>query len=299
MTGEFQIAIIGAGPAGLSAALTLSRALRPVIVFDSPRAPRNAASPGFGGLLGRERATAADLHAIGREEIERYGFARFHGADAARIEQVPGGGFSILGADGTRATAAVVLLACGMVDRFPEIRRLDDFWNRSAVYCPFCDGFELRDGPRGVFVNRPEMLDAAEIYLTWTDDLILFLDTGIAVPTEREAALAAKGGRVERHAIRGLRVDAPDQQAVEMADGSAIERQALVLWPSQAQTELVREMGLPLDDAAQVAVDETATGPGCRASTRPGTCSMPAVRTATPPSIWTPWPLPRSWRTWR
>ena len=253
---EFSAAIIGAGPAGLAAALTLSRALQPTIVFDSPRSPRNSASPGFGGLLGRELASAKDLHAIGREEIDRYGFVRFHAGDAVQVEGNPNHGFTIVASDGMTATAGCILLACGMVDLFPEIRRLADFWGTSVINCPFCHGFELRERPWGVVVNRAEMLEVAEIYLQWTDDLILFVEAGLNVPPGREAKLASKGVRIDRRGIRRLLGDGSELHAVGMEDGAVIERQALVLWPFQSQTGLIKAMGVPLNDAGCVIVDD-------------------------------------------
>lgn len=253
---EFNAAIIGAGPAGLAAALTLSRALQPTVVFDSPRSPRNSASPGIGGVLGREMALPEDLHAIGREEIDRYGFVRFHSSDAVRIEGNLNDGFTVAASNQTMATAKCILLACGMADVFPEIHRLADFWGTSVINCPFCHGFELRGRPWGVVVNRVEMLAVAEIYLQWTDDLILYVEPGIDVPPSREAKLASRGVRIDRRRIQRLRGDGSDLQSVELEDGAVIERQALVLWPFQSQTALVKTIGIPLNEGGCVIVDD-------------------------------------------
>jgi thioredoxin reductase len=48
---QIDIAILGAGPAGLQAALVLSRTRKKIIVFDEPEPPRNAASRGVHGFL--------------------------------------------------------------------------------------------------------------------------------------------------------------------------------------------------------------------------------------------------------
>src|SRR6185295_19051123 len=52
MIPEFEVAIVGAGPAGLSAALMLGRCRRKVVVFDDGQ-PRNAASLAAHGYLTR------------------------------------------------------------------------------------------------------------------------------------------------------------------------------------------------------------------------------------------------------
>ena len=64
-----DVLIIGGGPAGLSAAVALSRSLRSVVVVDAGE-PRNAPAGGAHNLLGREGIPPLDLLAEGRREAE-------------------------------------------------------------------------------------------------------------------------------------------------------------------------------------------------------------------------------------
>src|SRR3954466_14076947 len=64
--------VVGAGPAGLNAALVLSRARRRGLVLDSG-APRNYATHEMHGVLGHDGLDPADLRARGRAELARYG----------------------------------------------------------------------------------------------------------------------------------------------------------------------------------------------------------------------------------
>ena len=57
--------VVGAGPAGLNAALVLGRARRRVLVLDSAR-PRNYATHEMHGVLGHDGLDPADLRARGR-----------------------------------------------------------------------------------------------------------------------------------------------------------------------------------------------------------------------------------------
>lgn len=89
----WDVIIVGAGPAGLNAALVLGRCRRKVLVFDDGR-PRNAASPALHGFLSRDGIAPAELRRIGREQIARYESVRFIDAtvvDAARSD----GGFRV------------------------------------------------------------------------------------------------------------------------------------------------------------------------------------------------------------
>lgn len=247
--------VIGAGPAGLAAALTLSRALQQTLVLDSSAAFRNRDSPGVGAVLGRDGVMPEDLRGLGRQEIEGYGFARFEEDAASTITGAAPDGFLVTTASGKRISAKSVLLACGMVDLFPELPGLSSFWGSSIINCPFCHGFELRGLPWGIFCDRPEMLAAAEIYATWSDDLIFFLMPGQEIAPEREVALRARGFAIERRPVACFLGDETGLQALELADGSRVPRRALVLWPQQRQTDLVAGLGLDLDESGALPVD--------------------------------------------
>ncbi len=247
--------VVGAGPAGLAAALTLSRALQDTLVLDSG-GYRNRDSPGVGAVLGRDGVMPEDLRGLGRQEIEGYGFARFRQDAALTIAGAAPDGFLVTTASGQRIAADIVLLTCGMVDLFPELPGLSSFWGSSIINCPFCHGFELRGRPWGIFCDRPEMLAAAEIYATWTDDLIFYLQPGQEIAPEREQALRARGFGIERRPIARFLGDEAGLQALELADGSRVERRAMVLWPRQKQTDLLSGLGLDLDETGSLPVDE-------------------------------------------
>src|SRR3954447_9889551 len=71
-SGTWDCIIVGAGPAGLNAALVLGRARRRVLVLDDAQ-PRNYATHEMHGVLGHDGLDPADLRARGRAEIGRYG----------------------------------------------------------------------------------------------------------------------------------------------------------------------------------------------------------------------------------
>ena len=69
---QYDVAIIGGGAAGLSAALVLARARRNVLVIDAG-APRNAPATHMHGYLSRDGMPPAELLAAGRDEVRSYG----------------------------------------------------------------------------------------------------------------------------------------------------------------------------------------------------------------------------------
>src|SRR4051812_36307912 len=67
----FDVVIVGAGPAGLNAALTLGRYRRKVLLCDTGK-PRNAASWHLNGFLSRDGIDPSELRRIGREQLKPY-----------------------------------------------------------------------------------------------------------------------------------------------------------------------------------------------------------------------------------
>src|SRR3954463_6905779 len=131
-SGTWDCVIVGAGPAGLNAALVLGRARRRVLVLDSAQ-PRNYATHEMHGVLGHDGLDPAELRARGRAELARYG-VEVGTAEVEAAETLDGAArlVSARGADVTRT----VLLATGMLDEVPAIAGFTDVWGTSAPPCP-------------------------------------------------------------------------------------------------------------------------------------------------------------------
>ena len=108
----YDVLIVGGGPAGLSAALTLGRARKRVLLCDAgPR--RNAAAEHVHGFVTRDGVTPADFRRIGRQQLEPYRNVEVR--DVA-VEEISGGrgAFEVRLAAG-QEQARRVLLCTGMI----------------------------------------------------------------------------------------------------------------------------------------------------------------------------------------
>lgn len=252
----YDAAVVGAGPSGLAAALTLSRSLLSVAVLDGNASYRNRDSEGIGGLLGRDTVMPEDLRGLGRQEIEQYGCAHFTDIAVQSLSRDATGTFKIVAEDDTVIHSKTVLLSCGMVDIFPNLPGIESFWGSSIINCPFCHGFELRNRPWGVFANRPEMLAAAEIYRMWSEDLTFFIEPGQEPSQARQSELERLGLRLERRPIHRLVGDDTGLKSVALEDGDHVACEAMVLLPHQRHTDLVASLNLAQTEDGSISVDE-------------------------------------------
>ena len=252
---QYDVAIIGGGAAGLSAALVLARARRGVLVVDAG-APRNAPAAHMHGYLSRDGLPPAELLASGREEVRRYGAEII---DGSVTELVPNGrtGFWVLLADGRRISTRRVLVTTGLRDELPHVPGLRERWARDVLHCPYCHGHEVRDRRLGVIGGNPGAVRYAQIVRQWTHDLVYFTPPGTLTNTERSQLVARAVGVVEG-TIEQLVVDDDRLRGVQLADGCVVPRDALFVPPRfLPHSDLLVGLGCDVDDDGWVATDPT------------------------------------------
>ena len=253
---DYQVAIVGGGPAGLAAALTLSRSMIRTVVLDAPASARNAASPHIGALPGHDLIKPAEFRNAIAAEIARYGYADAHATTVTSVSLAAGNGFCVTAIDGTQFRAQRLLLATGMVDIYPDVARLEEYWGRSVINCPFCQGFEVQGRAWGILADRPEMLEAAEVYRNWTEDLVLFVPPAVELAEQRALEIEAGGITIVRRSIVGLEGDGEQIREVTLDDGSAFERDVLLIWPYQRQCQIVDSLAPSMTEDGYVVVDD-------------------------------------------
>jgi thioredoxin reductase len=223
----WDVVIIGGGPAGLSAALSLGRVRRSVLVIDAGE-PRNApaARAGAHGILGREGISPLELLRLGREEVLAYGVrvADARVADARR----DGDGFSVVTQNGERARSRRVLVTTGLTDHLPDVPGLAERWGRDVLHCVYCHGWEVRDTAIGVLGSFHQAL----LFRQMSRDVTLFRHTGTELSDEQWEQLAGLGVAVADGEVTGLRIDGDDRLAgVRLDSGKIVPVRSLVVAP--------------------------------------------------------------------
>jgi thioredoxin reductase len=221
----WDVIVVGAGPAGLSAALILGRCRRRVLVFDVGR-PRNARAKELHGFLSRDGTPPLRLLQIARGQLRKYPTVALRRAEVTDV-RVGRGGFNVV-AQGRRLRARFVLLATGVVDHLPEVPGLRRYYGRGVFHCPYCDGWENRDQPLAVYGRGRNGTGLAQELLTWSRDVTLCTD-GLPLAPVFRARLEPLGIAVEQRKIARLLGRRDRLEAIEFADGARWAGKALFL----------------------------------------------------------------------
>jgi thioredoxin reductase len=238
---DCDVIVVGAGPAGLSAALILGRCRRRVVVLDTGR-PRNAASRALHGFLTRDGISPRQLLRIGRQQLSQYATVRLVRKEATKARCLPRG-FEITLGDGGRLRCRKLLLATGVVDELPALDGLAPLYGRSVFHCPYCDGWESRDRRIVVYSRSSKGVGLAIGLLVWSRDIVLCTD-GLSLAQRQLDQLKKYGIRWRRERIQRLEGANGRLRRVVFVAGQALEREVMFFNAGQQQgSNLARQLG--------------------------------------------------------
>ena len=249
----YDVVIVGGGPAGLAAALTLARGRKRVLLSDAgPR--RNAAAVHVHNFVTRDGVTPDEFRRIARQQLEPYD--RVDVRDEA-VQRIAGtlGEFVVQFASGS-VTARRILLCTGMVDDVPDVPGFRELWGTSIFQCPYCHGWEVQDQRFAYLAPDAAGLSFAILLRGWTSDVVVLTDGKFAVPEDARLALVRAAVAVEERSISRLVPNDGRLAEVEFTDGGRLGRDVLFMTPTQRQVGVVRALDLVLDDKGYVRVDE-------------------------------------------
>lgn len=258
----YDCIVIGAGPAGLSAALFLARYHRRALTFHYG-SPRNIYSHGVHGFLGHHGILPTELLKRGRAEVEEHGGVIVEGC-VTKAEKIAGEGFRITAKVEDEAQtfeARRLLLATGLRDLLPECPGFRDFYGMTVHHCPDCDGYEVTGKRVAVLGTGKETAGFTLNLLTWTDKLSLITDgKGVDLSDEHRARLARFEIPITDRHVAALEGDVESCQLerVRFEDGEALECDALFFnLGTELASDLHAQLGCKLDaECGLVWVDE-------------------------------------------
>lgn len=252
---NYDIVIVGGGPAAHNAALALGRSRKRVLICDEGK-PRNRVARHSHTFFTRDGTPPLELRRIAVEQLETYDTVAFLQDTVADVAKQTGG-FQVSFSKSAPVTTQLVLLAVGVRDRHPDIPGFEDLWGGTVIHCPYCHGWEVRDLPWAVYLTDVEPFAALARLRSWSDDIVVIVGDGVSLPPDTIERLKVLGYTIEHGNVAALHAVDGKLDRIELADGRTVPRNVLLYSPPQEQTVLVQKLGLAVDDDGYVVVDDS------------------------------------------
>lgn len=223
--------IIGGGPSGLSASLTLGRARRNIALIDD-RTNRNRVTQASHGFITRDGIKPQAFKEIALKELENYPSVSYFTATVTEIiKDIGNERFTVKTSTSQEFVSEKIILATGIQEIFtiPSIRK---FYGKSLFSCPYCDGWEQKDKPLVVIAEKEEhVLHLTKLIYNWSQDLVV-LTNGVQLSKEGKMELQKHNIKIISDKIKDLIGNDGYLQKIEFETGATIIRSGGFVAPS-------------------------------------------------------------------
>lgn len=247
-----DVAIIGGGPAGLTAALMLGRARRTVILLDDGH-ERNLSVRESHGFFAHDGAPPRELLARARAQLDPYPTVERAGDHVDAVEGAIDA-FRVLLRGGESIAARRIVFATGMYDELPEIDGIETLWGKRVFVCPYCDGWEFRDKRVALVGNTRSAIELAQELWNWSHDLVVCSNKHAPLTDELHAwQQAASVTVVESPAILREQLD---KVIIDCDGGQHVECDVVfVCAPLKQHSKLPEVLGCEITERGTIKVD--------------------------------------------
>ncbi|MCC3371999.1 NAD(P)/FAD-dependent oxidoreductase [Cohnella sp. REN36] len=252
---HLDVAIIGGGPAGLSAALILGRSRKRAAVIDEGR-PRNAVTREAHGFLTRDGISPSEFRGIAKEQLGKYPSVSLLEDTVVSIEGEDGR-FLLKTAQGEMITSRKLLFAVGMKDRPLNIPGLSEVYGKSAFVCPYCDGWELKDESLVVISRGAALMHFAPLLSGWTKRFVVCTNGPDELSEAEREDLRNHQVPLFDSPIRSIDSSAGMVNQVVLEDGTTLPCTGIFFKSELVPgSDLPQSLGCRVSDAGVVSVDE-------------------------------------------
>ncbi|NHN25412.1 NAD(P)/FAD-dependent oxidoreductase [Flavobacterium jejuense] len=169
---EFDAVIVGGSYAGLSAAMTLGRSLRSVLIIDSGK-PCNLQTPHSHNFITQDGATPRAIFEKAKAQVLEYPTVKFIDDSVISVSKILNR-FKIVTQLKQEVKAKKILFTTGVNDIMPNLKGFAECWGISVLHCPYCHGYEVAKQNLGIIANGETAFDLCKLIQHWSDKLTLF-----------------------------------------------------------------------------------------------------------------------------
>ncbi|MGN7948604.1 NAD(P)/FAD-dependent oxidoreductase [Microbacterium sp. 22215] len=249
----YDAIVIGAGPAGLQAALTLGRMHRSTLLLDSGEY-RNGTVLHMHNVVANDGTPPAEFRATARAQLAEYSDVEVRDVGARTVTATEGG-YTVSLADGDALDARHVILATGVADDLPSVDGLQELWGTKAFSCPFCDGHEHAGRSIGILGPAPRAEHLIGLLGRIVSDITVF-PVEAAFTADEARALEESGARVSPEPVTAV---APDADGLRVTTASTEHSVAGVFVAAASlrhRAPFADQLGLQMLPSGSIEIDE-------------------------------------------
>jgi thioredoxin reductase len=260
---HYDVIIIGGSYAGLSAAMSLGRSLRNVLIIDSGL-PCNRQTPHSHNFITHDGSTPGEIALSARQQVALYNTVEFH-EDLAISGRKTEHGFAIDTSAGMTFEAEKLIFATGITDVMPTIPGFDACWGISVVHCPYCHGYEFKGRKTGIFANGDMAIHLAQLVWNLTRDLTIFSNGRSSFTDQQREKLAIHHIPIVDTELAAVEHDKGQLHHILLKDGTRMPLVALYAkLPFIQHCSIPQQLGCELTEQGHIKVDllQKASVPG-------------------------------------
>ncbi|PWB28390.1 NAD(P)/FAD-dependent oxidoreductase [Flavobacterium sp. HTF] len=251
---DFEVIIVGGSYSGLSAAMSLGRSLRQVLVIDSGL-PCNRQTPHSHNFITHDGEVPAVISAKAKVQVDFYDTVQFHTTLAISCTKTASG-FEVTTASGSTFTGKKILFATGVKDLLPSIPGFSECWGISVIHCPYCHGYEVKAEKTAVIGNGELGFEYVKMISNWTKDLKLLTNGKSILTSAQLQTLKKKNIEVVEEEIDSFIHESGKIEEIIFKDRSKIDVKAIYARPPFEQHCLLPiELGCELTETGLIKVD--------------------------------------------
>jgi thioredoxin reductase len=251
---KFEVIIIGGSYSGLSAAMTLGRSLRSVLIIDSGL-PCNRQTPHSHNFITQDGATPSEITQKAKSQVLKYDTVRFIEDKAIKGIKTDHS-FHIHTESGKEFEAKKIIFATGIKDIMPEIKGLSDCWGISVVHCPYCHGYEIKNKKTGIIANGETAFHLAPLARNLTDNLSILTTGRAEFNPEQLSKLKKNNIKVIEKKITEIEHKNGHIKNVVFNDNSKEQFEATyAALPFQQHSDIPELLGCELNEQGYIQVD--------------------------------------------
>ena len=251
---NYDVIIIGGSYSGLSAAMSLGRSLREVLIIDSGN-PCNIQTPHSHNFITQDGKTPKEISSIAKKQVEKYETVKFFTGLATSGNKTDKG-FKIKTQSGDTFTAKKIIFATGVKDIMPNIKGFADCWGISVIHCPYCHGYEYSNNKTGILANGDMGFEMSKLISNWTKDLTLFTNGKSTLTVEQTEKISKRNINVIEKVIEYFEHNNGQLENIHFKDGSTFSVKAIYARPAFEQHCLIPEqLGCELTEQNYIKID--------------------------------------------